>query len=142
MSTKKLDEIRTLRNAAKLLSDFWGTWRDKYASDSRCDKKSATFVNPDERFAAFSFKLTFDAHAGYYGNSSCSRIFGLENDLARKYFSVAIQRHAKLIFDTASECMLADAAKMTADAEKEIAALQELLESVREADVSDEELAA
>ena len=132
MSTKKLDEIRLLRNAANTIATFWETWRTKYAPDSHCDKKAATFVSPNERFAAFSFTLTLDAHAGYYGNSSSSRIFSVDTGLARKYFSQAIQKHAKLIFDTAAQCMLEDASKMTAEAEKEIAALQAMLDSVRQ----------
>lgn len=137
MKTDKLDEIRTLRNAANSVDRFWDTWRTQYLSDSRCDKKAASFVSPDARFAAFSFKLIFDAHAGYYGNSSCSRIFSLDDGLAQKYFSRVIQEMARPIFQRAAELMLADAADLTAEAEKEVAALQAMLDDVRASAPSD-----
>lgn len=130
MNTETLDKIRELRNAANDVAAFWPKWREVYSPDARCDKKTATFVSPDERFASFSFKLTFEAHAGYYGNSSCSRIFSLNDDLAKKYFTRAIQEMAEPLFNRASELMLKDAAALSADAEAEIAKLQEMLSEV------------
>lgn len=131
MKTEKLNEIRTLKKAASTVGSFWQTYRDKYLSDRNCDKKNATFVQADDRFSAFSFTLRFSAHAGYYGNSSCSRIFSLDNELAGKYFTRAIQANAEALFRCASELMLKDAAALTEEAEKEVAALQAMLDEVR-----------
>ena len=131
MKTEKLTEIRNLRNAASTVGGFWEKWRTKYLSDSQCDKKAARFYNADERFSAFSFTLRFDAHAGYYGNSSCSRIFSLDEKLARTYFTRAIQEMAEPLFKRASELMLEDAARLTGEAEAEVEALQAMLDEVR-----------
>lgn len=133
MKTEKLLEIRKLRQAAATVSGFWDIWRTKYAPDPHCDKKRASFVHPDDRFASFSFNLTFDAHAGYYGSSGCHTIFNLDDDLAQKYFTLAIQEMAEPLFRRASELMLRDAAKLTDEAEAEVKALQSLLEEVRSA---------
>jgi len=130
MKTETLTEIQSLRNAAKATANFWPMWREKYLPDSRCDKKRATFIGPDDRFASFSFKLMFDAHAGYYGNSNCSTIFHLDNALAQKYFTKAIQEMAAPLFERAAELMLEDAAALADKAKEEISALQAMLADV------------
>lgn len=135
MKTEKLNEVRTLRNAARDVGGFWQQWRTKYLSNPRCDKKAASFTSMDERFASFRFTLMFDAHAGYYGNSSSSTIFSLDNKLAQKYFTRAIQQMAEPLFDLAAKLMTEDAAALTAEAEAEIAALQAMLDEVRTASV-------
>ena len=137
MKTEKLQEIRKLRVCAAETAGFWTKWETKYLPDSNCDKKRASFVSPDERFSAFSFKLTFDAHAGYYGNSSCSRIFGLDNSIAHKYFTLAIQEMARPLFQRASELMLKDAAELVAEAESEVSAIQAMLDEVKSVAVPD-----
>lgn len=137
METKTLDEIRKLRNSAATLKGFWPKWRENYLADSRCDKKGASFTSNDSRFSAFQFNLMFESHAGYYGNSSCSRILSIDNDLAAKYFRQAIQQMAEPLFERAAELMLADASTMTDKASAEIEALQSLLlEVTRDSDAS------
>lgn len=133
MKTEKLDEIRTLRTASAGLRGFWKNWREKYLSDNHCDKKGASFTSNDERFSGFKFTLMFENHAGYYGSSSCSTVFRLDDKLAAKYFRRAIQEMAEPLFERVGELMLADADKLTAEAENEIAAMNAMLAEVRAA---------
>ena len=125
---KSLQKIKTLRTDAARIGEFHDMFNDKYEANSRCDKKGYGF-GKDNRFAVFSIKTSFDCWAGYYGDSSCSSPIGfLDRSLVERAFVKAIDRHQKQLFASAAEIMREEASSLTADASREIEALQKLLE--------------
>lgn len=129
--TKTIDRIKNLRREAASIGGFHALYADKYASDSRCDKKGYGFINgKTDRLASFSFTTTFESHAGYYGNSSCSTILNVyEREIVEKAFIKALNIHQKELFATAARLMREEAASLTEQAAKEIEALKSLLDT-------------
>jgi hypothetical protein len=125
LNTKTLETIRLLRTEAHKLATFHEVFASKYASDSSCDKKGFGF-GKDNRFAAFSVSTSFDSWSGYYGNSSCGRVFSLNQEAAR-FITQAMNVHQKEIFATAARLMREEAATLTTAAAEELAALQQML---------------
>lgn len=140
--TKTLEKIKSLRREAAVISGFHALYALKYAPDSHCDKKGYGF-NHDDRFTAFSVKATFSSHAGYYGSSSCSAILNCyDRDVVERAFVKAMNLHQKELFQTAARLMHEEAASLTDQAEKEIAALQQMLDLARAAPVLEPEAAS
>lgn len=135
--TKTLDKIKSLRREAANIGGFHALYAEKYASDSHCDKKGFGF-NKDDRFAAFKVNVWFDSHAGHYGNSSCSTILNVyDQDSVKSAFIKALNVHQKELFQTMAKLMRDEAAGLTEQAEKEIAALQSMLDAARAEPVID-----
>lgn len=131
--TKTLDKIKSLRREAAAVGGFNALYDAKYATDSHCDKKGFGF-NSDDRFAAFSVNVHFQSHAGYYGNSSCSRILNVyDADVVKAAFVKALGVHQKELFQTMARLMIEDAASLTKQAEQEISALVAMLDEARSA---------
>lgn len=133
MDTATLDTIRLLRADAERLASFHEHYQATYNADSRCDKKGYGFGR-DNRFAAFEVKTSFDALAGYYGDSSCAAVLRFEKrETVGKYLVRAMNVHQKVLFDTAARLMREDAAKLREKAAAELAALQKMLDEASEA---------
>lgn len=131
METKTIDTIKALRSEANNFAGFHSLYSEKYASDSHCDKKGYGF-GTDSRFAAFEIKTSFDSHAGYYGNSSCSRIMSVyHTDLVRPFIIKALNVHQKEIFATVARLMREEAARLTDKAQAEVEAIQRMLEAAQ-----------
>jgi hypothetical protein len=140
--TKTLDRIKSLRREAAAIGGFNDLYSEKYAPDSHCDKKGYGF-NRDDRFAAFSVNIFFESHAGYYGNSSCSRILNVyDTDAVKAAFVKALGVHQKELFQTMASLMREEAASLIEQAETEIAALQAMLDQARAEPIIDTEPAA
>lgn len=132
-NTANMDTIKALRHFATSAEGFWSAYDEK-VSDARCDKYEATF-NGDSRWVVFKTKqpVQFNAHLGYYGNSSCSTFGSLNEELANRYFVCAINDLKREIFARMAVHAKADAAKLVSDAEAELDKLRRLLDSVKEA---------
>lgn len=140
-STKTVDRIKTLRREADAIGGFHDLYATKYAPDTTCDKKGFGFKG-DDRFASFSIKATFSSWAGYYGNSSCSKILSIyDQAIVEGGFVKAVDIHQKQLFATAARLMREEAASLTEAAAKEIDALRSMLEAAL-ADVAEVEKAA
>lgn len=134
MELENLEKIRSLNGCAKAFSTYWKEWSEKYVSDPKCDKKHASFTNRDARFTVFRFDVLFSSSIGYYGNSSCSTFSnGIDSKLVQEYFSRALEINKNKLFDDMAKLMQTDAAKLTAEAEKEIASLNSLIAEVKAA---------
>lgn len=127
--TKTIDRIKSLRREAAAIAGFHALYSEKYSPDSHCDKKGYGFGG-DDRFAAFTINTKFESHAGYYGNSSCSRILNVyDREIVEKAFVKALNIHQKELFATAARLMREEAASLTDQAAKEIEALKSLLDT-------------
>lgn len=128
-NTKTIDRIKSLRREANAVGGFHALYADKYANDSRCDKKGYGFIaGRSDRFVSFNFTATFESHAGYYGNSSCSTILNVyDREAVERAFVKALNIHQKELFATAARLMREEAASLTEKAEEEIASLQAML---------------
>ena len=131
--TKTLDKIKSLRRESVAIGGFHEHYKEKYASDSHCDKKGYGFVNGrSDRFVSFNVIATFESHAGYYGNSSCSTILNVyDRDAVERAFVKAMNLHQKDLFATAARLMQEEASSLTEQAEKELAVLQEMLDQAK-----------
>lgn len=131
MDTKTIDTIKALRSEANAFSGFHQTYAEKYAPDPSCDKKGFGF-GTDDRFAAFEINTKFAAHAGYYGNSSCSSIMHVyHKDMVRPFIIKALNVHQKEIFATVARLMREEAAALTGKAQAEVEAIQKMLEAAK-----------
>ena len=139
IDTKTLEKIKSLRTDAHKLATFHDLYDKKYASDSSCDKKGRGF-GCDSRFSAFKVNTSFDSKAGYYGNSGCSSILHVSDDVSA-YFVKAMNLHQKELFATTARLMREDASALTDKAAAELEALQQML-TVARADAPEGEQAA
>ncbi|WP_019170713.1 hypothetical protein [Pseudaminobacter salicylatoxidans] len=137
MDTKTIDTIKALRSEANSFAGFHALYAEKYASDSRCDKKGYGF-GTDSRFAAFEIRTSFGSHAGYYGNSSCSQIMTVyHTEMVRPFIIKALNVYQKEIFATAARLMREEAARLTDKATAEVEAIQKMLDDAKSV-ISDE----
>ena len=129
-ATDKCGQIKKLRNFASSLRGAVERWSEKYGSDSHCDKKSFCFKygKTDRSTAAFTATVHLESYAGYYGNSSVSRVYSFEQTFIDRYFAAALNQHKQSIFDSMAALAERDAAEMVSDAREEVALLQALLE--------------
>lgn len=128
-----IEKIKALRSDAERLANLHADYDERYAADSRCDKKGFGF-GEDNRFAAFKVSTSFDSYAGYYGNSNCSRILSLaDSEAAQVFVRRALNVLQREIFATAAKLMRDEAATMTAAAEGELRAMQEMLDAAKAA---------
>lgn len=129
--TQTINRIKELRRAAEALATFHDAYSEKYARDSHCDKKGYGFGR-DRRFSAFRIETSFDSWRGYFGNSSCSSILHVDGALVGKYAEAALNMHQRELFATMARLMREEAAGLAEAAEKELAAMQALLNSAKE----------
>ena len=133
-----LNKIKALRSEAFAFANFHSNYQNKYANDSRCDKKGYGF-GKDSRFAAFRVSAEFSSWAGYYGNSSCSKILSVYHGaIVAPFILEALDVHQKEIFATAARLMREEAARLTGNASKELEALQAMLDAAK-ADIVQEQ---
>ena len=139
INTTAIDRIKSLRRDANAIGGFHKLYSEKFAPDSHCDKKGYGFGR-DNRFAAFKINVTFNSYAGYYGNSSCSTILSVsDNADVEKAFVKALNLHQKELFATAARLMREEAASLADEASKELAKMQEMLDTAV-AEASDDQL--
>jgi hypothetical protein len=132
METKALDKIKQMRQAANSLRTFHSHFEEKYEPDARCDKKGYGF-GVDSRFSAFKINTHFASWHGYYGSSSCSTALNVQStEMVEQYLIRAMNVHQRELFATAAKLFQEDAAKLTGDAEKEIAELTNMLQQARD----------
>lgn len=132
MKSGTLDRIRSMRDAAYKLLNFHSLYREKFASNSSCDKKGYGFGR-DKRFSSFILGTSFDSWHGYFGNSSCSTILNIsDQETVQKYFVRAMNVHQEELFATTARLLQEDAASLIGDAEKELAGLVNLLNAAKE----------
>lgn len=134
MKVENIEKIKALKAEAAKFGGFHAHFAEKYGRDTSCDKKGYGF-NQDDRFAAFKMTVSFDSHAGYYGNSSCSTVLSVHNkDIVQKAFIEALNQNQKLIFATMEKLMLAEAEKLVGAAQEEVSALQRLVDEFMSAE--------
>ena len=126
---KNFEKVKQLNNQAMVFETFWQQYKER-TSQSQCDKFSAAF-NSDGRWAHWRMEIFFDAHTGNYGNSSCSSFGSINGELAKEYFPRALNCMKEQIFQKMSELMKKDAMKSVSEAEREIEAMQKLLNEVK-----------
>jgi hypothetical protein len=128
MKQEALQKMRSLKAFANSVGSFWDRYKET-TSDSRCDKYEAKF-NGGDRWTLFKTQISFCAHTGYYGNSTCS-IFGrMDSEIAKEIFPRALDKCAKQIFEAMREIADSEAKALRSEAEDEIKALQAMIDEV------------
>lgn len=130
MNTETIESIRTFKRTASTLRNLRPTYLEKI-KDSSCDKHDMKFGG-DDRFSVFKCTVFLDCHTGYYGNSSCSSLAGVDSAMASKLLNSALNKHMDLILNTMAEIADKHATTLAGKAEEELAALQALINSVKE----------
>lgn len=129
MSKENINKIQSLLNNAKATGTYWESYEEK-KSRPNCDKHGAGFQG-DERFSVFACKVSFSAHTGNYGNSSCSSFCnGMDRDVANKYLIGAMNVLKETLFKEMSKAMQRDALALKGKAVKEVEQLQEMINSI------------
>jgi len=128
MSTVAIEKIKTLKADAEKIDGFHAWFTKAFADKSHHDKQNFGFNIGTGEYHAFKETIWFYAYAGQFGSSSVYSQFDISNRKALKEaFVKALNRHQKLIFQTMSEIMTAEATKLRDEAQKEIAAMQSML---------------
>lgn len=128
MKLEKLERIKTLMSHAKTLRKLPDTYLSE-SSKSQCDKHGLMFGG-DQRFSVFKATVFLDAHLGYYGSGSCSRMASLDDKDCGRYLNAALNIHRDAILATMADCAEREAASLRIEAEAEIAAARTLLDSI------------
>ena len=126
----KIDDIRKLKSASETLRNLRPAYL-KEIQDSSCDKHAMKFGG-DDRFSVFKCTIFLDCHTGYYGNSSCYTKASIDNGLAQSLLNRALNQHMSLILETMADIAAKDASSLTEQAEKELASMQALIDSVKQ----------
>jgi len=127
-ATQNIDMIRKLRREAISLRGATANWRAKYSDTKHYDKQNFAFAPNDGRgLNAFSFNLAFEAYTGTYGSSSVGRSWSVDDEIVKRFFVKALNRHKQTIFDTMAELAEAEAASLLDAARTELDALNALL---------------
>ena len=95
------EDLKNIELVGKQIIDGIKEYK-KTAARPSCDKHNMGF-NKDERFSSVKINLSIDAYAGFYGNSSCSRISLVrDKHLFKKFFLETLNgRFEELMFETA-----------------------------------------
>jgi hypothetical protein len=126
----KIDEIKTLKTTSQFLRGLRGRYIEKI-KESSCDKHNMEFGG-DDRFSIFKTTIFLDCHLGYYGNSGCSSMGNVDAKIATNLLNRTLNKHMTLILETMADFAAKDAASLTDLAEKELAAMQLLIDSVKQ----------
>lgn len=128
--TASITKLREAKATAAALRSATSFYREKYGSDSSCDKKAFSYTRfCDRHTAAFKVpSLVFDAYAGYYGNSSVSNIWRVKQDIIDRLFAGALNAHKQAIFDHMADALEKEAAELAQSARKELEELQRLID--------------
>lgn len=122
---QNINDITKLNASAKLLSELRPKFLEAIKKDS-CDKHNMAFGG-DDRFSVFSVKVFLDCHTGYYGNSSCSSMGSIDSAIAQRLLNKALNSMMPQVLEAMAKAAREEAATLTAAAQKEIDALQALI---------------
>lgn len=123
-----IEKIRSLKDDAAKLGGFHEWFSKAFADKSYHDKQNFGFGIGTGEYFAFKPTVWFYAYAGQYGSSSVySQLSLRDNKAVNDAFTKALNKHQKLIFQTMSEIMTAEATKLRDEAQKEISAMQSML---------------
>jgi len=126
---KNLDTLNGLVHDLNVLRSYKDIFK-KATSDSSCDKKGMGF-NLDDRFAAFSCKISFDSWRGYFGNSGCSNVISFqESKEVSKSFVRYLKAHEQEIMHWMADDILRTADEIKKEALKEIESANEFINSI------------
>lgn len=128
MKLEKLERVRVLLNQAKTLRTLPDVHRN-IAAETNCDKHDFKFGG-DSRFAVFKADVHLTSYKGYYGNSSCSTVGGIDNRDAADLLNEALNIHRNLILSTMADIAERKAQQIKGEAEVEIKVAQDLLASI------------
>lgn len=125
----KYARIKVLRGAAASLRNACQTWASKYGDRRYYDKQGFGFVR-DSRMAAFNVQaLSFEAYVGTYGSSSVGTAWHVDQDTINRFFLKALNENKQAIFDSIAKAAEQEAASLVADARKELADMQAMLDA-------------
>ncbi len=123
-----IGKIKTLKSDAEKIGGFHEWFTTAYADKAHYDKQNYGFNLSGNGSAAFSLNVSFSAYCGSYGSSSVYSSLSVQDSAeVGKAFVKALNKHQRLIFQTMSEIMLAEATKLRDEAQKEVSAMQSML---------------
>lgn len=126
---KKLEEIKNLLRAAKI-KDLRDNYMKTLASRSNIDKYDFKFGG-DERFSVFKVPVRLSCYTGYYGNSSCSTFMIIDSELAKEALNHYLNHNVDAVLEGMADYMEEKASSLVAQAEKELAEQQEILDQIK-----------
>jgi hypothetical protein len=127
--TQNIEKVKALRGFAENLRGAVDRWAEKYSDRKHYDKQGFGFIYEDGRgCSAFTIpKLAFEAYTGTYGCSSVGRSWSVDSDLAKLYFTKALNQHKQTIFDSMAALAEAEAVSLSDAAAAELEGLRRLL---------------
>jgi len=129
MKLEKVDQIKELLDTAKRLRNIVPQYREAI-KDSRCDKHNLTFNYGSDSFSAFRATVGLECYLGYYGSSSCSTYGSVDSKRVQPLLIRYLNNHMEQAFNEMADMAESDAAKIKAEAQKEIDAAISMLESI------------
>ena len=128
VSTTAIEKIKTLKSDALKIGEFHDWFAKAFADKKHHDKQSFGFNVGQSDYSSFKTSIWFYASAGQFGSSSVyNQLTVNDGKTVGEAFIRALNKHQKLIFQTMSEIMTAEANKLRGEAQKEIAAMQSML---------------
>jgi uncharacterized protein YhdP len=124
---KTFETIKKLKQNATSLKNSWSRFL-KASGESNCDKHDFSFTNTDTRFASFTAKIYLTSYTGYYGSSSCSTYFNVDNNLATEALSEYLEAHKSTVLDWMGNYLDKKADGLVSKARKEIEEMNRFLD--------------
>jgi hypothetical protein len=118
VKTERFDEIKKLLDAAKRLDSIVPSYNE-CLKDSRCDKHDLKFSAGSD-MSVFMVQVGLTCYTGYYGSSSCGTLTSVDKALAQEFLVGALNKRMNSILADMADLARIKAAKMKAEAQKEI----------------------
>lgn len=121
--------IKSLLQQSAVLDGYLGKHAKVIAQPS-VDKHAAAFEADNDRFRAFSLRVSFNCHTGQYGSSSCSVDLYVSTEAVAPYFIRAMNIHKKQLFETAARLIREEAMSLRATATAELETIRTMLDGL------------
>lgn len=127
---ENVEKIEKLITNANNIRRAFNEWDNNYSNDSRCDKKRMTF-NADDRFSACKGAvIRIDTWKGYYGDSGCSNILTLDENLWQKHLVKVLTKDFRKILLAVADSIEEEGREYQEAAKKELKEKLEKIESL------------
>lgn len=126
------ETIKKLKHTASSLKNAWPRFLEEMKKES-CDKHDFSFsTDADTRFPSFTAKIQLSSYTGYYGSSSCSTFFNIDNALATEALSRYLDAHKGIVLDWMGNYLDKKAVTLVNTARKEIEEMNNFLVAVED----------
>lgn len=127
---ENFEKIKKLQQNADQINNLFDKYIPLWKKESRYDKTGYGF-NLDSRFSAcVPAKLSLDTWSGVYGDSSCSKVVSIDENIFNQHLVKYLNDNKDTILKSIAESILKEANKYIDGAKKELAEKMKAIEEI------------